>query len=737
MTAPASTHGNPALVSEVRLHCGAPTLFINGEPHTGLSAWLRTGSPCLEQMLRDFGGVGIHLYDTPLGPGTARPEPGRPRDFSFLHAKMSTILAADPNALLILEVGVTPPTWWQNEHPDDLAVHLEADTLKPVENGGCAVSFASQAWRRDMGEMLREYVLFMEQHHAGRVVGYHIHGGDAGEWDYSWRQVMSDYSPVHRSAYQAWLRARYGDDVAKLQAAWGDSAATFETVEVPRDRAMPAGATAIDSTPTLLDPVKDRRLVDYLTFHNEVPVETALHFCHIAKSALASLGRTKIVGIYFGYHFWHPRSDPYWFHNSGHHALGRVLASSDVDFFVVPHTYQERDPGGFYLSQIVTGSLRLHGKLMFSEEDSQSYLAKGIDLWPGHGRNIQGSLGIYRRNFLGAYASGHTQWWMNLFEDYWFHEPTILADIRRMRELAEERLGEDRSPDAQVAVITSEKSPRFLRYGRMTPSLLGYQVPELARMGAPFDCYRVEDLERILDQPWGAGYRLLVFLDTFYLTDAEREGIGRKAARGGRTLLFVYASGLITDDGFSVEAMRNLTGITIALRPEAAPPKVDTHITGSRLSYGCEERFGPVLVGDDPAAEVLGWLQFPARPGLLRRRLAGWTSVWSTAPAIPAAVLQHIAREAGVHLYNDTGDQVLACRGLLGLHAWFTGDKLVRLPSMSDVTDALSGEAVCRGEASFSTPMQRGETRIWKVAGSSRADRNSDRKVQSRTLVKS
>ena len=120
-------------------------------------------------------------------------------------------------------------------------------------------------------------------------------------------------------------------------------------------------------------------------------------FCGMAKSELRALGRTKVCGVFYGYYFW----DAGWpggYHNSGHHALARVLASPHVDLVVSPHSYQERSPGGMYHPQFAAGSLRLNGKLFYNEEDTGTYkLPAGMD-YCGPCPDLRTSLGALRRN---------------------------------------------------------------------------------------------------------------------------------------------------------------------------------------------------------------------------------------------------------------------------------------------------------------------------------------------------
>jgi hypothetical protein len=91
---------------------------------------------------------------------------------------------------------------------------------------------------------------------------------------------------------------------------------------------------------------------------------------------------------------------------------------------------------------------------------------------------------------------------------------------------------------------------------------------------------------------------------------------------------------------------------------------------------------------------VLGRLAGLNRPGLLVKTMPGWTSVYSSAPILPAWLLRNIARAAGCHSYSDVGDVVYANRDLLQLYAPGAGSRTLRLPRAARVTDLFPGRVL-------------------------------------------
>ncbi len=693
------------LITEVRDCHGAPALFFDGEPQTGLMFWHSRLAEAGED-IANFAGAGVRLFTGGFDAARGWREDGT-FDFSYIDRQMAIILAANPAALVLPRVGVEPPGWWLERYPEERQLHLDIGNGDPFR---WRVSFASTSWREAMAAPLTAYIRYCEELFGDRIFGYHLCAGDCGEWSYAWKPVMSDFSAPQHAGFRAWLRTRYATDDA-IQQAWHDPAVTRDTAEIPRDRTRPASVWPRPGS--LYDPARERQQIDYARYHSAVVAEAAVHFCHVAKTALTDLGRRKVCGIFYGYHFFDAGAKA--LHNCGHHALDAVLASPDVDFICAPESYQERQPGGMYLAQLPAASLRLHGKLYYNEDDTFTHLARPTP-WRYCCPDAETTNRLLRRNLLGVLRDGGTQWWMDHDGEGWYRDPALLAEIDRLRRFTEAHLAGDRHSSAQVAVIVSEASQAFLRYDTaLSDALLARQISELAHIGAPFDVYRSADLERLFAQPESARYRLIIFLDAIYLSPAEREAIRARVAVDGRTLLWVHAAGLATENGLSEDAQASVTGIRVARREQPGALKVEAYLNDLRLTYGTDREIAPVLVGDDPSAVVWGWELHRGAPGLLVKAMPGWRSVWSAAPALPAMLLREIARQAGVHLYAPAGDQVFAMPGWLAFHAGRDGARDITFPAPVAITDAFTGAAVAEAATTVHVTLPRGETVVWRV----------------------
>lgn len=702
-------YGRGRLRTEVKGWRGAPALFVNGEPDTGLMFWHSRVEAAAEE-LAGLGRRGVNLVSAGFSTGL-REDGGF--DHTPADARIASILSANPEALILPRVSVVPPEWWLERHPRDRMVHLDPLSGERTLDSGGRVSFASEAWRSELAAALAGFVAHCEGEHGDHILGYHIGGGQFGEWSYSWENVLSDFSEAQQAVFRWWLRRRYSGDRQTLRTAWADERASFDDAVVPGDR------TRDGRQISLFDPARERRIIDYLEFHSWIAADALLHFARTAKRALADAGSTKVVGAFYGYHF-QDVAIPASLHNCGHHALAGVLASPDVDFLCAPYGYQERHAGGMYVSQLVAGSVSLHGKLLWGEDDTRTFLAAESAAY-GRCTSKRRTVGVLRRNLVGALGAGGTQWWMDLAGAGWYRDEGLLDAVGELAALGRRIQEAGRTPQSQAAVIASTQALPYLRQDAgLTDGLLSRQVSELSHAGFPADYFLAEDLERVFREPWSSQYRMVVFLDAVYLPAEQREAIRRLVARRGRTLLWVHAAGLVTESGLDPAAARAVTGFTVHLGDPLYggvvwPLMVETSLSGTRVAYGTSSPIGPILFGEDPDAETWGWLIHPDRPGLLHRDFGQWRSVWSAAPAIPAAVLRAIARRSEVHVFVDTGDQILAAGPYLALHAAADGKRTVHLRSPASVRDAFTGAVIAEAASRFEVDLERGDTAVWRV----------------------
>jgi len=700
----------------VRVWKNRPTLFINDQPHSGFMLFHGTHPDARGDIAR-FAESGVHLFSTCFSMEWLT-------DFERVDTAMRAIIEANPDILVLPRFGLEPPAEWRERHPDELMLHYQIATGEKVLNHRVAVT--SQAWRRDVVAVWRKTIEHMEAQWGEHILGYHPGASHALEnsydWDCEWNSsLIGEYSLHQASAFREWLRTRYHNDPANLQDAWKMPGLAFEEAEIP----PPAARVRIRHETSVLDPARHQRVIDYQTFHSEAMADAVLHVCKAAKDTLRDLGREKIVATFYAYSHWQQFS-----FTSGHHAHARVLESPDVDAICAPLHHGNRHAGGGCGSQVLPASLRLHGKLYYAEDDTGTHRpADTRHPWMPNVicRDADMACDILRRNALSVLQDGASQWWMDIRENGRYRDERLLAEIAKLVRFGEECLDQGYRSAAQVAVLVSDTSIACLRHdGNLINTLRERQTEELMALGTPFDIYRIEDLDKLVESPKMNDYRLIVFLDTLRISPQGMDLIHKHLARDGRTLLWTYAPGLVQDGKWDIESASRLTGMRLQLHDTTRSSLlVETWLTGSRLVYGVDQAVGPIpAAADDEDARVVGHKTGAAHAstesgcdaGLLIKELDGWRSVWSAAPGLPSALLQHFARLAGVHLYAERGDPVYVGNGWLGVHACLDGDLEIRLPrGAAEVIEQRTGNLIARDSARFTVSTRRGETLLWRI----------------------
>lgn len=701
-------------VAAVKPHNGVPTLFINGQPSGGMT-WA-TYSPTVE-VFSDFTKAGINLFTfsatpTEAGYGLSATTWTGPNeyDYSQLDERVMMVLQANPNAYFFPRLYLHAPLWWSKQHPDDLVL-MDPGDGKPVpfihSGGKPAPSWASEAWRRDTVEGLRRLIAHVEASpYADRVIGYHLASGTTEEW-MMWggnEGEWVEYSPVNVARFRQWLKARYGNDEA-LRQAWHDPAATLATATIPTRRQREHTDLG-----ALRDPATEQAVIDFYLYNSDLVADTIRYF---AKAVKDLTHREKIAGFFYGYLLQlcgEQRQQ-----NAGHLALEQVLACPDVDFVTSPTSYAFRQLGGEGTSHFMSllGSVQLHGKLWFDENDIRTSLSGGqVGEW-GRPADVAGDILQQDKELANVIANGTAQWWFDVGANR-YNDPRLMGRIGELAKTAAAAQALDRTPVDEVAMVVDESSLCYLRVADPLGAwLLVSQLPALHRIGAPVGHYLASDLPRL------TRHKLFLIMTSFAPSAEQRRAV-EALKRDGHVLVFCYAPGLYRDGQIDEAAMAEFTGIKLRLSRDPQALRVtlqgdDPLAKGlSGTSYGVDHRTEPICFAEDPEATVLGRLP-GGQPGLVIRRYPDWTAVHTAAPMLPTPLLRALAREAGVHGYLDTPDVVWASHGLLAVCVKDAGRRTIHLPAPRIVSDMYTGEAVASKGDTFEADFADRATRLFRL----------------------
>lgn len=479
--------------SEVRLSGGVPTLHINNRAVPGM-AYITYFDD--RARYDDFAEAGIKLYsvnayfgsmginnDTgihPFAPGIfdKKDEP----DFSCFDGEIERLLEICPDAMIFPRVDMAMPKWWLDENPDELV------------SGGALHArewFASEKWLADVRAMLRRFVAHLElSGYAEHIVGYQLSDGQTQEW---------------LSFVRADAAGKAVDDGFRRWMSENRPEITGYAFPVPED-----------------DETLMRAYYDYVSDTN------ASAICALSSYVKELTGRRVIVGCFYGYIM--DVTDP----AAGHHALRRLLECRDVDFLCSPVSYvMGRKRGTDFPPMPPIDSLRLHGKIYFTEADIRTYLSK----YPGETREGSVEPGTYtspiwlgdpdpevsraqiRAAFCRVITTGEALWWFDMWGG-WYHDDAIMSDMKRFSEIFRKVMNDHRRESrAETAIVIDEKSwfpvcdPDRARSLMLVRFALGYT-------GAPYDIYEAGDFGEIAMR-----YKYFIFL-TPNMTDAVKSAIG-------------------------------------------------------------------------------------------------------------------------------------------------------------------------------------------------------------------
>lgn len=666
-----------------------------------------------------FSGQGVHIYLVTLdfrygvwyGPNAF--------NFSSMDKKFKNILESDAEARFLIRWRLLPPDWWINSHTDEEVLDSNGKALVSMR----FVSYPSETWREEGGEAVRQVIRHHNSSTFGeRIIGYNLDYGRY-EWLFESGERFYDYSEVSRRTFRGWLKARYGTDDG-LQKSWRDKSVTLNTADIPTAEERRQGDFY-----NFKDPARGaNKVADYLQFNAESVSDL---ICFFAKAIKEETDRKRLTLFFFGYHI--PADAPVNYNSRGHHAMLSVLESPDVDALCAPFQYRERQPGGMSMyGSGVAGSMRLHGKFFWGEDDTRTHIS-GENTSYGRTNTAEETVNVHKRNFAYALSEAESLWWVD-WGLGWLEDRATMENIGRIEKIGEESLRRDRSRNAEIAVIVSQRSHFFLKADSNTASLLNNLMPhqvynEMSRIGAPFDMYLIEDIARIPQ------YKLYIFLDTFYMTDEQRKTVMEKVRREHATALWIFAPGYVTEEGFSKEAMAELTGIE--LEPQDAGGQLSLYLCDfdhpitrrcpPGLRFGVDRHMGPIIKCADNQADVLGMYAaysgthpdgtfktgMEYGPGLAVKENGSWRSIWCGVPNLPASLLRGIAEYAGVHVYSDSEDFLCANKSMLSIHARYAGKRTIKLPVPVKVVDAFSGEVVSEKTTSFSVNLEKYETKMW------------------------
>ncbi|MBI4026687.1 MAG: hypothetical protein HY360_17015 [Verrucomicrobia bacterium] len=664
---------------------------------------------------------------------------------AFLDQHISNLLRTVPDAYIMLYLELRASGAWKQKHPEAC--------LKDAFGNSLVECLHAREYQDAVVQYLERILAFLQSKpYASRIIGVlpyigpevescigGISANEGGVDRSKW--TVGDWNPQAIQAFREFLRRKYGNDPGKLRAAWKNAAVDFNTAAPDRTRLVEA---APDHN-LFRSPREGRMRADYFEFLSSIVPTVLLE--KAAKTIKKATGGKALVGSYFGYALENLRgiNPPCGTQQDNHFWFPRMIDSLDMDFFASPLHYDySRLAGTRFFPFQPYASVGLHKKLYIAELDHRTFICG--DPTYGRHRSQEETVAILQRDLASTLIGGSGAW----FADWssgtgrrshgFFMDDRILATIKRAYEIHEKALQTRTSPvkAAQIAVVISTESPWHqdtaypaIIYNTLVCSVV-YQ--QMAAIGAPFDILMMDDLKsrEVRDR-----YKLFVMINPFYLSRDQSRWI-EELKGGGRTLLWFYAPGYVSDEeGLSAQQVSKTTGLGIKLLEERSTPMfrvveeespviegVNAQTTVTLPSFGTQLNFSTIMPTEiypnfevtDSKATALG-KDDKGRIRFAARDFGSWRSVYSAVPDMPRAILRNIARVAGVHFYTEAGVVVDANDRCLMLHYGGKSPRsvTVTLPQPRTVTDLYENKVVATNQAEFEVAMPRIGTRVFQL----------------------
>ncbi|MBR2345022.1 MAG: beta-galactosidase [Lentisphaeria bacterium] len=592
-------------------------------------------------------------------------------DFSILDRFMDEFAVNAPEIKVILQIELTMPDWWLEKYPDDTVTYHNGI---PRSKAHDRQALASARWRQDGAHSLRKMIRHIKSSpYADRIFAI----GPAEGWNCEWfwsvhRGATSGYSKSDYATFRTYLKEAYGDDAAFAQA-WNIPGLTFENFKMP----LPA---EIDRAGCgeLLDPVKDRRIMDYFRFRNRALGDAIETFGKVIKE---ESDNRYLVGVYYGYFvmFSHVNRK---LQTVGHLEIERLARSPYVDIFWAPSIYHWRQIGMSDGVMQAAETLTSHGKLVVVEQDIRTF-SEPSHMQAGNGRtdNPHQTINAMIRA-LGMLATrGIGTHWYDMHE-IWFRENVLLEIIKNINEtyMALPQV-KDTTP-IEVCIVSDQENAYYTRhnFARNIHKGTVYEfLRTFNRTGVPFRHVFVKDL---LEKDRIPAHKFYILTNLVMMTPEKYRQLEQRFAAENATVLHLYATGASRHDAPpSAANMEELLGMKFRMdmtpRLPDFTPIANVNMPAFANAIYSQPWFYPVSGFD----KVLG-TDRAGTPVLVKKKINGINHIFSTLTTPHVDVLRELFRNAGIHIYSpDSRNNLHIGNDLLFITATHTGNTSVNLPS--------------------------------------------------------
>jgi hypothetical protein len=254
----------------------------------------------------------------------------------------------------------------------------------------------------------------------------------------------------------------------------------------------------------------------------------------------------------------------------------------------------------------------------------------------------------------------------------------------------------------------------------LNASLVNEQLGQIAKLGTSYDMHLFSDFFR-RDMP---EYDVYFFLNSLYLSDAERRQLDARVKRNGKTSVFFWGAGAIWEEGVDAVVSQRVTGQRTRIESETSNLRVRVVEVGDPLTrgikigsmFGCDKPVSPTITIPDKSIKRLGG-NTSNRTVFSVKRTEEWTSVIFGVTPVPANLLKNVLREAHCHLFADTDKPVTisANARYLAVSTRENCTEKISLPGVYDVLDGWTGKTIATEVSEFTVELKTGEEYLYEL----------------------
>lgn len=575
-------------------------------------------------------------------------------DWDILRRQMDQFVKAAPDVYIAVNLMLDTRDWFLRDHPECLNSFVYFSSVCFYE-----------PWIRCAERMLRDTIDFLEREYPEKVFCIFLSAGGTCEWHN--KAIDLPPSALRDEAFKKYV----GDPNVKIPTNEDIEKTTFGNYR---------------------EPSKMWEEIDFCHFTNDIMNKSLAHFAKFVKDYT---GGRLLVGAPAGYALVgeHPLT--------GHSCVADIMKIRDIDIIVCPASYFHRRLDNVSASQSAMDSVRENKKLFITSIDNTSYfansepLAQALQLDGSHVRHDSAEETVHyiRRETALSMSKGAGFWFFDMY-GCWYPCAEIRGELQKVR-LAYERLAEGEVKyNSEIAFLADPRGYIYTNKGTLIKQeQVQSQITELGRVGAPVDYYTVDDI--LLPSFPKNRYKLYI-IPTCY-APSEKIRLAVKELRKFASVIFMGASGCITDKGFSYEAGADFTGIMTEPDPNPDGYVVinkESNDSGGNWLYG-GKRYGtiePVMRAVSGRYENLGTDLLTDSERLVLSEREGGFDVWSFRGTIPATCLRTLAKRAGVFIYQTDGLPTYANSRMVAFFDHKGGEREIILPRKCTLKEVYTGE---------------------------------------------